>query len=135
MRMWKPSRLVVLFALFLATTVAAQQAATIRGRVTIASDNSPLPGATVSIDELNLSTVTDAQGSDTLNVPASQVHGQAVKLTVMLQGFQSRTFNMQLNGGDTTRDAAMRVAFGQEITVGSRAVGAEQEKAVPVDII
>jgi iron complex outermembrane receptor protein len=37
--------------------------------------------------------------------------------------------------GDVTQDFSMRVQFGQEITVGSRAIGAEQEKAVPVDVI
>ena len=121
-------------ALLIATAVAAQQGSTIRGRVTIASDGSALPGATVSIDELNLRTVTDAQGQYVLNVPAS-ANGQTVKLTVVMEGFQPRTTSVRLNGGTSTQDASLRLGFGQEITVGSRAVGAEQEKAVPVDVI
>ncbi|HEV8659202.1 MAG TPA: TonB-dependent receptor [Thermoanaerobaculia bacterium] len=127
-------KLVLCLTLFVATSLFAQNA-TIRGRVTIASDGSALPGATVAIDELNLRTVTDAQGQYQLIVPASNVRGQSVKLSVTMEGFQPRTINLTLNAGETTHDFALRVGFGQEITVGSRAINAESEKAVPVDII
>jgi hypothetical protein len=60
--MGKTSRLATLVALFFSVVLHAQQGTTLRGRVTIASDGSPLPGVTVSIDELNLTTVTDAEG-------------------------------------------------------------------------
>src|SRR5215210_3343307 len=94
---------VVLFlALFVATAALAQQSATIRGRVTIAGDGSALPGVTVSIDDLNLSTVTDAQGRYELNVPAGQLHGQSVKVSTSLQGFQPRSANVTLGGGDVS---------------------------------
>jgi iron complex outermembrane receptor protein len=126
----------VFIAILLAASVSvfAQQSATIHGRVTIAADGSALPGATVSIDALSLTTVTDAQGQYTLTVPASQAQGQSVKLSVTMQGFQTRTADVKLSG-DVTRDASMRVSFGEQITVGSRAVGAAAEKAVPVDVI
>src|SRR5947207_2411277 len=39
------------------------------------------------------------------------------------------------NSGNVTQDFVMRPSFGQEITVGSRAINAEQEKAVPIDVI
>lgn len=127
---------VILFVLLAVTPVFAQtQNATLRGRVTIASDGSALPGATVAIDELNLRTTTDAQGQYELIVPAAQVRNQNVKLTVTMEGFQPKTQNVNLAGGQSMHDFALRLGFGQEITVGSRAVGAEQEKAVPVDVI
>ncbi|HEX9162100.1 MAG TPA: TonB-dependent receptor [Thermoanaerobaculia bacterium] len=127
---------VVLFViLFIATAAFAQQGATIHGKVTIAADGSPLPGATVSIDEWNMTTVTDAQGQYRLDIPASKVHGQTVKVAATMQGFQTRTANVTLSDPDISKDFSVRVSFGQEITVGSRAVGAEQEKAVPVEII
>lgn len=126
---------VLILALLAATSLIAQQNATIRGRVTIASDGSALPGATVAIDELNLRTVSDAQGQYELIVPASQVHGQSVRLSVTMEGFQPRTSNVTLTGTALTHDFPLKLGFGQEITVGSRAVGAEQEKAVPVDVI
>ena len=127
--------LVVFLALLVSVPLFAQTSATVRGRVTIASDGSALPGATVAIDELNLRTVTDAQGRYELIVPASNVRGQSVKLSVTMEGFQPRTSNITLNPGEMSHDFALRLGFGQEITVGSRAVNAEQEKAVPVDVI
>src|SRR6478672_9600291 len=133
--MRKLSGLALFLAFLFAGSAAAQQGTTIRGRVTIASDGSALPGATVSIDELNLRTVTDAQGQYELVVPAAQVHGQSVKLTVSMEGFQPRSTNVSLSGTAMIRDFSMRLGFGEQITVGSRAIGAEQEQAVPVDII
>ena len=132
--MRKMSGLGIFVALFFSIVIQAQQAGVLRGRVTIASDGSPLPGATVSIDELNLSSVTDADGRYQINVPAARA-GQSVKVSAALQGFQTRTATATLGAGEVTVDFAMRVSFGQEITVGSRAVNAEAEKAVPVDII
>ena len=134
--MRKFSALFLFLTLLVAASAVAQQNATIRGRVTIAADGSALPGATVSIDEMNLTTVTGADGRFELIVPAARANGQTAKLSVTMQGFQPRTVNVALNGGEqTVRELPLRVGFGQEITVGSRAVGAEQERAVPVDVI
>ncbi|MEA2344431.1 MAG: hypothetical protein QOF63_2600, partial [Thermoanaerobaculia bacterium] len=52
--MRKMSGLGIFVAVFFSIIVQAQQGGAVRGRVTIASDGSPLPGVTVSIDELNL---------------------------------------------------------------------------------
>jgi len=132
--MRKMSGLGIFVALFFSIVIQAQQGGAVRGRVTIASDGSPLPGVTVTIDELNLSSITDADGRYQINVPAARA-GQTVKVSAALQGFQTRTATATLGAGEVTVDFAMRVSFGQEITVGSRAVNAEAEKAVPVDII
>ena len=132
--MTKTSRVATLVALFFSLVLYAQQATTVRGRVTIASDGAPLPGVTVSIDELNLRTVTDAEGRYQIPVTSGRA-GQTVKVSAALQGFQTRTATATLGAGEVTLDFPLRVSFGQEITVGSRAVNAEAEKAVPVDII
>src|SRR4051812_21297826 len=129
--MRKPASVFAVLFLLAAAVVFGQGSTTIKGRVTASSDGAPLPGVTVSIDELHISTVTDADGRYTLTAPAT---GRDVKISAVLEGFQRRTLDLRLSG-DATRDFALRVAFGQEITVGSRAVGAEQEKAVPVDVI
>src|ERR1700716_3702171 len=118
--MRKPSSIFAVIFLFIGAAVLAQTGATLHGRVTTSSDGSALPGVTVSIDELHLSTVTDANGAYTLTVP--QASGQTVKVSATLEGFQKRSADVRLNG-DVTHDFTMRVAFGQEITVGSRAVG------------
>src|SRR5438105_6808586 len=77
----KPGPL-VLFLMFLAFPLAAQ---TIRGRVTLQGDGSPLPGVTVSIDELGLTTITDGDGRYALTLPATRP-GE-VKVTASLPGF------------------------------------------------
>jgi len=132
--MTKTSRIATFVALFFSLALYAQQATTVRGRVTLASDGAPLPGVTVSIDELNLRTVTDAEGRYQIPVTSGRA-GQTVKVSAALQGFQTRTATATLGAAEVTLDFPLRVSFGQEITVGSRAVNAEAEKAVPVDII
>ena len=120
-------------ALFLVLCLMAMplSAQTVTGRVTLQNDGSPLPGVTVTLEPGGLSTVTDADGRYTLDAGRS---GEA-RVSAMLQGFQTRSATVNLSHGAVTQDFAMRVSFGQEITVGSRAIGAEQEKAVPVDVI
>ena len=49
----------------------AQGPVTITGLVTTREDGLPLPGATVSIESLNVSATTDAEGRYRLEVPAS----------------------------------------------------------------
>src|SRR5438067_10129089 len=132
--MRKMSGIGILAAVFFSLNLQAQQGTTVRGRVTAASDGTPLPGVTVSIDDLKLSAVTDTDGRYQIVVPSARA-GQSVKVTAALQGFQKRTANVTLGAGEVTRDFPLLVSFGQEITVGSRAVSAEAEKATPVDII
>ncbi|HYC90094.1 MAG TPA: TonB-dependent receptor, partial [Thermoanaerobaculia bacterium] len=122
----KFGRLVFLLSFFALPLFA--QSTVIRGTVAL-PDGSALPGVTVSAD--GVTAVTDASGRYELTVP---VRGR-VRVTAALQGFQTRTADVDTSGGDATHDFTLNVSFGQEITVGSRAIGAEQEKAVPVDVI
>jgi iron complex outermembrane receptor protein len=122
---------VVVFLILVAALPLAAQTTTITGRVTT-SDGETLPGVTVTVDDLGVSAITEADGRYSLSV--NQTRG-SVRLTASLGGFQSRTATVDLSGGAATRDFVLHVAFGQEITVGSRAIGAEEEKAVPVDVI
>jgi iron complex outermembrane recepter protein len=118
--------------LFLLAFAAPLSAQSIRGRVTLQSDDSPLPGVTVSVDQWGVNAVTDASGNYTLSTGGRT---GTVKVSANLSGFQTRTATVTVGSSDVTQDFSMRVSFGQEITVGSRAIGAEQEKAVPVDVI
>jgi iron complex outermembrane recepter protein len=120
---------VLLLLLLLVSLPLAAQTTNITGRVTM-SDGSPLPGVTIT-DDLGVTAVTDADGRYTIAVPSSRAQ---VKLTAALAGFSSRTATVDVRTG-ASADFVMRVSFGQEITVGSRAIGAEAEKAVPVDVI
>src|SRR5437588_2955121 len=118
------------FVLLLSLFTVPLVAQTVRGRVT--TEGSPLPGVTVSIDEMGLTTLTDADGRYTLTLPANR-KGHA-KITASFQGFQTKSATVDTSG-NVTQDFSLRPSFGQEITVGSRAINAEQEKAVPVDVI
>ena len=120
-------RFVFVLCLFAALPLFAQSAV-IRGRVAL-PDGSVLPGVTVSAE--GASTVTNAEGRYELTVPMRGL----VRVTASLQGFQTRTATVDTSRGEATHDFTLNVSFGQEITVGSRAIGAEQEKAVPVDVI
>lgn len=120
----------VFFLSLLALPLFAQ-AATIRGQVTL-PDGSALPGVTITVDGQGANAVTDAEGRYELTVDAV---GGAVRLSASLEGFQTQTTTVEVRGAEATHDFVLRVAFGQEITVGSRAIGAEAEKAVPVDVI
>src|SRR5687768_2656850 len=76
----------VLFALvFISVPLSAQ---TIRGRVLLQSDDSPLPGVTVSVDDWGLSTVTDSDGRYEIAAPGRR---GTVEVTAVLPGFQTRT--------------------------------------------
>jgi iron complex outermembrane receptor protein len=118
----------VLLLVMLAAPLAAE---TIRGRVTLQGEGTALPGVTVSIDGTNVSSITDADGHFSLDAPGKS--GE-VRITAALQGFQSRTQTATL-GSAADVQFILRPSFGEQITVGSRAIGAEQEKAVPVDVI
>src|SRR3954454_18863449 len=118
-----------LFVIILFVSPLAAQ--TVRGRVTLQGDGSPLPGVTVSIESMGVSTVTDAEGRFTLAVPG---RSGAATVNANLQGFQPHNVIVNL-GSKEEIHIVLRPSFGEQITVGSRARGAEQEKAVPVDVI
>ncbi|MDQ3280255.1 MAG: TonB-dependent receptor [Acidobacteriota bacterium] len=121
----------LVFLSLLALPLAAQST-TIRGRVTT-PEGDVLPGVTVTAEEIGVSAVTNERGEYELAIPASA--RSRVKVTAALSGFQTRTETVDASSGGATQNFALRVSFGEQITVGSRAIGAEQEKAVPVDVI
>jgi iron complex outermembrane receptor protein len=114
---------------------AAAEPTVISGTVTTSADGLPLPGATVEITELGLSAVTDANGRYTLTVPAESSTGQEVTLRVSASGLRPKTHQVKLEGGAPTVDLGLGLGFHEDVVVGSRAIGAEAEKAVPVDIL
>src|SRR5204863_68579 len=83
----------------------------------------------------NLSTVTDQEGRYTLTIPADVVKGQLVEIQTTFAGLAPASSQIRLTPGAITHDVAMTLSFAEEVTVGSRAPGAEAEKAAPVDIL
>src|SRR5262245_44660975 len=106
----------------------------ISGQVLNSDDGKPLPGAIVSLPALNLTATTDAEGRYTLTIPADLARGQTVELRATFSDLEPRTAEVTLTPGAMTQDFVLGLAFFETITVGSRAVGAEAQKAVPVDV-
>src|SRR5947208_16131392 len=118
-----------------AAGVRAQEATVISGQITTKADGLSLPGATVSIPSLNVTAGTDQEGRYTLNIPAEAVRGQLVEIQTTFAGLAPASSQIRLTPGTITHDVTMTLSFAEEVTVGSRAPGAEAEKAVPVDIL
>ena len=129
-----PLATIAAFVLALPLAAVAQEAPVLTGVVTTRDDGLGLPGATVAIDALNLSATADAEGRYTLALPPEAV-GQSYEVRVTAAGLVPRTWTFRPEAGAVTQNFALSLTFQEEITVGSRAVGVEAEKATPVDIL
>ncbi len=131
------SRIVLIGAVLVSLYSAAAQAqeAVIAGQITTSDDGLSLPGATVSIPALNISTVTDEQGRYSLTVPAASVKGQSVEMRISFAGLVPKTIPITLSPGMTTKDVALGLGYFEEVTVGSRTAGVAAEKSVSVDVL
>jgi iron complex outermembrane receptor protein len=125
--------LALLFALAVASVVQAQEIA-LTGLVTTRDDGLALPGATVAIESLQLSAVTGADGRYQLALPAS-ASGRSVEVSVSHAGLRPTKKTITVSPSGQSEDFTLGLSFHEEITVGSRAPGAEAEKAVPVDVL
>jgi iron complex outermembrane receptor protein len=113
---------------------AAGEDMVLTGVVTTRDDGLPLPGATVAIESLGLSATTDESGRFTLKLPAGTPTDPPLEVRVSAQGLLPRVWLYKPAPGAVTHDFALALTFSEEITVGSRAVGAEAQGAVPVDV-
>jgi TonB-dependent SusC/RagA subfamily outer membrane receptor len=86
----------------MAGAAGAQEAVTISGHVSAADQ--PVQGATVRIQELRLSTTTNAEGRYTLIVPSSRVRGQTVTLVARHVRYNPESARIQLVGGSVEKD-------------------------------
>jgi iron complex outermembrane receptor protein len=120
---------------FTSAAAWAQDPATLSGQITTAPDGQPLPGATVSIPALNLSTTTDQDGRYSLTITSNRVNNQTVELQVSFTGLPTKTVQVALAPGPLSKDVAVGLGFFEEITVGSRTAGVAAEKSVPVDVL
>ena len=118
-----------------AAGLAQSTATVITGTVTTKEDGQPYPGSTVSIPDLGVSATTGRDGKYTLNVPASAAKGRTVDVRVSAPGLAAKSVKVTLTPGTISQDFSMGLGVSAQVTVGSRAAGAEVEKAVPVDVI
>jgi len=112
-----------------APALALAQSATITGKVTDESGQ-PLMGANVTIDALNISVGTNAQGVYTIVVPGARVSGQALTLRVRSIGFAPRGVNFVLTPGVRTLDFELKEDINRlsQVVVTGVTAGTEQKK-------
>ncbi len=115
----------------------AQDNVTISGIITTRGDGSPVPGAVVSVvgATTSITSTADAHGRYTLYVPRAVVQDGRVQISVEAPGMAAKAVEVRVNGDTQNGDVAVAIGFSEQITVGSRAMGAEAEKAVPVDVL
>ena len=130
-------KIVLSFLLCLAISrpALAQDVISISGVVTTRADGLSVPGAVVSVVGSSASTSADASGRYTLQVPRSAVSERRLRVKVDVPGLPSTVTDVVVDSAALTVDVALSPAFTEQITVGSRAAGADAEKAVPVDVI
>jgi iron complex outermembrane receptor protein len=125
----------VLLLLLMGPVATAQDLVTISGTVTTHADGLSVPGAVVSVVGGDATATTDAAGRYTLQVPRSLVRADRLRVKVEALGLPPKITEVVVSGPTLTVDVSLSLGFTEQITVGSRTVGAEAEKAVPVDII
>jgi TonB-dependent SusC/RagA subfamily outer membrane receptor len=82
---------------------AAQQPATLTGRVT-AESGQPLASAGVIIEQLSAGAVTRPDGSYTIIVPGARVPSAPVTVTARLVGYKARSAQVNLSSGSAVQD-------------------------------
>ena len=117
--------------------LSAQATTTITGVVTTKADGLPVPGATVSLVGSNVTATTDNAGKYQLEVPPAFARAGKVQVKVDGLGLPSKVVDVELtpNAATTALDVGLSLGFEEAITVGTRTIGAEAQKAVPVDVI
>lgn len=108
----------------------AHAQATFRGRV-VADRGEAIAGATVSIAELGLSVLTNAQGAYTLIVPAARVSGQAVTISARAIGYRSQARQVaSLTAGEFPADFSLAQDINrlEEVVVTGVMEGVERAK-------
>src|SRR4029450_571655 len=125
------------FVLSIGTVAFAQDSIAISGTIRTRVDGTPVPGAVVSvISPLTIITSTaDVNGKYALEVPRTVVRDGRIQISVETFGMPPKIVDVAVEGPTQIADVAVAIGFSEQVTVGSRAVGAESEKAVPVDFL
>jgi len=100
---------------------AAQEGATISGRVT-SDAGAPLNSASVFLEGMNIGSLTKEDGRYTFIVPAARVRGQSVTVTARLIGFKAKSVLITLNPGTITQDFSLEanpLRLGEVVVTGA----------------
>ncbi len=97
---------ICLFALFIPFLVYAQEAV-IQGTVVDVETGEPLPGANVVIQGTALGAATNIEGEYSFTIPAAQVTGEEVTLSVSFVGYRQLRRDIVLDPGEHTEDFSL----------------------------
>ncbi len=125
----------LLVFLAVGSTAIAQGVITISGTITTRADGLSVPGAVVTVVGADASATADAGGRYALRVARSAVRAGRIQIKVDALGLPPKVVDVVVIGETVTVDVGLTLGFAEQVTVGSRAAGAESEKAVPVDVI
>src|ERR671938_1743503 len=108
-------------AVLLPSWAAAQEGATVSGRVT-SEAGAPLGSASVFLEGMNIGTLTGDDGTYRFTVPAARATGQTVTMTARLIGFRAQSVQVALRGGQITQNftlAANPLRLGEVVVTGA----------------
>ena len=127
-RMRSAARRAMLVILFWSVCAAAlaQTSAILTGTVTTRADGLPVPGAVVSLVGTDISATTDTAGKYRLEIPPAYARAGTIQLKVDALGLPPKIYGVEINpSAPNTFDVALSLGFEEQVTVGSRAAGAE----------
>ena len=115
-------------------TFTAVLAQSVRGKVTDATTNAPIPGVTIVAVNSNLGTTTDANGTYTL-----KLNPGTYTLRISFVGYETTSVPVTVSTGEVTANASLRettASLSEVVVTGSRGAGrVKTESPVPVDVI
>ncbi|MBF8296458.1 MAG: TonB-linked outer rane protein, SusC/RagA family [Bacteroidetes bacterium] len=120
------------------TSLRAQEAMTIQGKITDAKTGQALAGANVFIKEIGLGAVAGPDGAFSFVVPADKVAGQEAILTARYLGYREKLERLILQGGTHTKDFSLAEdPLGQQEVIITGVVGGtyKEKLAFSVDRI
>jgi TonB-linked SusC/RagA family outer membrane protein len=116
-------------ALLFPALAAAQQGATISGRV-VSDAGQGLANASVFLQGTNIGTLTDDQGRYVFNVAAQNVTGAAATLTARRIGYRQASAQIQLVAGNISQDFTLEAMPTQlQGVIVTTALGLQKEKS------
>ncbi|HXI27510.1 MAG TPA: TonB-dependent receptor [Vicinamibacterales bacterium] len=118
-----------------AGAASAQDVILVSGAITTRVDGLPVPGAVITIGDVESRAEADASGFYMLRVPGAAVRDGRLQLKVDALGLPPRLVDVVVKSAAIVADVALSLNFSEEVTVGSRVAGAEAARAVPVDVI
>ena len=109
--------------------VAAAQGTTLSGRVTSGDSGAPLASASVSIPELSLGGLTNADGRYIFTVPATSVRGQSVTVVARRLGYLRSEVPVQLNSTGIITDFRLTAVAAELTGIVVTGLGEERQKS------